>query len=64
MRQSVMLRRVLRRPASSRPDERHRVCIVRQSDIYEHVRREAEALSGAGFDVEVILMRGDRRPAR
>jgi glycosyltransferase involved in cell wall biosynthesis len=26
------------------------------------VQREAEALSGAGFDVEVILMRGDHRP--
>lgn len=43
-------------------DERRRVCILRQSDIYEHVQREAEALSDAGFDVEVILMRDDRRP--
>jgi glycosyltransferase involved in cell wall biosynthesis len=45
--------------------KRRRACIVRQSDIYEHmVQREAEALSEAGFDVEVILMRGDRRPRR
>jgi glycosyltransferase involved in cell wall biosynthesis len=50
----------LRRPAS---DARRRVCILRQSDIYEHmVKREAEALSDAGFDVEVILMQGDGRP--
>ena len=61
MKRSVMPWRGLRRPLSSRPDERRRVCIVRQSDIYEHVVREAEALSDAGFDVEVILMRGDRR---
>jgi glycosyltransferase involved in cell wall biosynthesis len=55
---SAMPRRV-RRPAS---DERRRVCIVRQSDIYEHmVKREAEALTDAGFEVEVILMRGDLR---
>ncbi|HAL27276.1 MAG TPA: hypothetical protein DCP25_11145 [Chloroflexi bacterium] len=36
-----------------------RVCIVRQSDYYElQVQREAEALADAGFDVEVIFMRG------
>jgi glycosyltransferase involved in cell wall biosynthesis len=43
---------------------RRRVCLVRQSDLYEPVRREAEALSDAGFDVEVILMRSDQRPRR
>ncbi len=44
-------------------DGRRRACILRQTDIYEStVRREAEALSGAGFDVEVILMEGDGRP--
>ncbi len=36
---------------------RGRVAIVRQTDHYElPVRREAEALQEAGFDVEVILM--------
>jgi glycosyltransferase involved in cell wall biosynthesis len=39
------------------------VVIVRQSDLYEMpLRREAEALVAAGFDVEVICMRGDGRP--
>lgn len=47
-----------------RPDRPDRVCLVRQSDLYEPVRREAEALSGAGFEVEVILMRSDQRPRR
>jgi len=38
---------------------RRRACIVRQNDWYEPmVRREAEALAGAGFDVDVICMRG------
>lgn len=47
------------------PEARLRVCILRQSDLYEPmVQREAEALSGAGFDVEVILMQGDDRPSR
>jgi glycosyltransferase involved in cell wall biosynthesis len=54
------------RKAQARPvgaGRRRRACIVRQSDIYEYmVQREAEALSAAGFDVEVILMRGDSRP--
>jgi glycosyltransferase involved in cell wall biosynthesis len=36
--------------------------IVRQTDLYEMpLRREAEALAAAGFDVEVICMRGEGR---
>lgn len=36
-----------------------RACILRQTTHYEPpIRREAEALVGAGFDVDVILMRG------
>jgi glycosyltransferase involved in cell wall biosynthesis len=47
----------------ARPRARPRVCILRQSDQYEPmVQREAEALSGAGFDVDVICMRGAGRP--
>jgi glycosyltransferase involved in cell wall biosynthesis len=39
--------------------ERPRVCIVRQNDNYdESVQREADALTRAGFDVEVLCMRG------
>ena len=35
----------------------HRVCIVRQRDVYEpQIRRVAEALVGAGYDVDVLLM--------
>ena len=49
-----------RRPEAA--DKRRRVCLVRQSDLYEPVRREAEALCDAGFNVEVILMRSDQRP--
>jgi glycosyltransferase involved in cell wall biosynthesis len=42
-----------------------RVCIVRQTDMYEPpVQREAEALAGAGFDVEVLCMRHPERPRR
>jgi glycosyltransferase involved in cell wall biosynthesis len=41
----------------------HRVCIVRQRDVYEpQIRRVAEALAGAGYDVEVLLMRHRDRP--
>jgi glycosyltransferase involved in cell wall biosynthesis len=41
----------------------HRVCIVRQRDVYEpQIRRVAEALRGAGYDVEVLLMRHRDRP--
>lgn len=44
---------------------RPRVCIVRHTDYYEMpIRREAEALLAAGFDVEVLLMRGPDTPLR
>jgi len=40
-----------------------RACILRQNDWYDQqVRREAEALAGAGFDVEVVLMRAADTP--
>ncbi len=52
----------------SRPSEgpgRRRVAIIRQNYIYEPmVQREAEALARAGYDVEVMCMRGDGRPDR
>lgn len=42
-----------------------RVCIVRQSDLYEiPVKREAEALAAAGYEVEVLCMRNPERPRR
>ena len=42
---------------------RPRVCIVRQRDVYEpQVQRVAEALVGAGYDVEVLCMRHPDRP--
>jgi glycosyltransferase involved in cell wall biosynthesis len=42
-----------------------RALIVRQTDLYEvPVRRQAEALVGAGFDVEVLCMRHPGRPRR
>ena len=45
--------------------KRPRVCIVRQTDMYEPpVQRAAEALAGVGFDVEVICMRHPERPRR
>jgi len=45
------------------PVPRHRVCIVRQRDVYEpQIRRVAEALVGAGYDVDVLLMRRRDRP--
>jgi glycosyltransferase involved in cell wall biosynthesis len=45
--------------------QRPRVCILRQTDMYEPpVQRAAEALAGAGFDVEVICMRHPERPRR
>jgi glycosyltransferase involved in cell wall biosynthesis len=48
-----------------REQARQRVCIVRQTDMYEPaVQREAEALVQAGFDVEVICMRHPERARR
>ena len=50
---------------SLRESSRPRVCIVRQTDWYEPpIRREAEALRDAGFDVEVLCMQDDRGPRR
>jgi glycosyltransferase involved in cell wall biosynthesis len=44
---------------------RGRVCILRQTDMYEPpVQRAAEALVTAGLDVEVICMRHPERPRR
>jgi glycosyltransferase involved in cell wall biosynthesis len=49
----------------TRNGQRPRVCIVRQTHYYElPVRREAEALVGAGYDVELIHMRGPDTPRR
>jgi len=48
-----------------RTRERQRVCIVRQQDVYEvGLRREAEALVDAGYEVEVICMAHPERPRR
>jgi glycosyltransferase involved in cell wall biosynthesis len=48
-----------------RRSARPRVAIIRQNYIYEPmVQREAEALAGAGFDVEVMCMRDASRPPR
>jgi len=63
------MRRALRTFGRSEPRGRRaarpRVCIVRQLDHYElPIRREAEALAAAGFDVEVILMRRPGARAR
>jgi glycosyltransferase involved in cell wall biosynthesis len=46
------------------PKGRSRACILRQNDDYQSVRREAEALADAGFDVDVICMRGNGSPRR
>ncbi len=47
------------------PDRRPRACLVRQTDLYETpLRREAEALTEAGFAVEVLLMRHADRARR
>jgi glycosyltransferase involved in cell wall biosynthesis len=49
---------------SSGSAARPRACILRQNDDYTAVRREAEALANAGFDVDVICMRNPARPRR
>ena len=42
-----------------------RACILRQNEYYEPMlQREAEALAGAGFDVEVLCMRSAGAPRR
>ena len=44
---------------------RRRAGILRQNSYYDPmVQREAEALAGAGFDVEVLCMRATDRPRR
>jgi glycosyltransferase involved in cell wall biosynthesis len=49
----------------SRRPRRPRACIVRQSDLYEpQIQREADALTAAGFDVEVLCMTSPDRPRR
>jgi len=51
--------------AFSRRPKPPRVLIVRQTDLYElPVRRQAEALTGAGYQVEVLIMRRPTRPRR
>ena len=43
---------------------RGRVCLVRQRDYYElSLRREAEALRDAGFDVDIVCLREPGSPA-
>ncbi|UOY00203.1 glycosyltransferase [Blastococcus sp. PRF04-17] len=43
---------------------RGRVCLVRQRDYYElSLRREAEALRDAGFDVDIVCLREPGTPA-
>src|SRR5271157_2263344 len=57
-------RRRLRAFARRRPAA-PRVLIVRQTDLYEMpVRRQAEALTGAGYEVEVLCMPRAGRPRR
>jgi len=42
-----------------------RIAILRQNDVYEPmVQREAEALTAAGYEVEVFCMQGHGRPRR
>lgn len=56
-----MVSHPLSSPIRSRGRGRGRACILRQNDWYEPmVRREAEALSGAGFEVDVLCMRGPK----
>jgi glycosyltransferase involved in cell wall biosynthesis len=48
-----------------KPPARRRVCILRQGNWYgPEIRREAEALVSAGFDVEVVIMRPADTPRR
>lgn len=48
-----------------RSQPRRRACIVRQNDIYDgEIQREAEALAGAGFDVEVLCQSMGGLPGR
>ena len=54
-------RRLRLRSASDAAD---RICLVRQRDYYElSLRREAEALRDAGFDVDIVCLREPGGPA-
>ena len=57
----------LRRASDRTSDQgrgRGRVCLVRQRDYYElSLRREAEALRDAGFDVDIVCLREPGSPA-
>ncbi len=62
------LSQAIRRWAGSRSAPRttstERICLVRQRDYYElSLRREAEALRDAGFDVDIVCLREPGGPA-
>ena len=58
-------RRTGRAGTGERGAPRRRVCLVRQRDYYElSLRREAEALRDAGYDVDVVCLREPGGPAR
>jgi glycosyltransferase involved in cell wall biosynthesis len=58
-------RRRTKQPRAGRPGARGRACILRQHGWDEPtVQRDAEALVGAGFNVDVICMRDPGRPRR
>ena len=55
----------MERSQEMRSSGRRRAAILRQGNWYgPEIRREAEALAGAGFDVEMFLMRADDAPRR
>jgi glycosyltransferase involved in cell wall biosynthesis len=57
----------MERSQEMKPPARRRACILRQDIQYDYmmdVRREAEALADAGFDVEVVCMRTADGPRR
>ena len=52
-------------PGASSRDRRVPVCIVRHNYYPDtHVRRDAEALAQAGYDVSVVALRRPNQPAR
>jgi glycosyltransferase involved in cell wall biosynthesis len=60
----VPLRRAIRRRAGDRSAPVERICLVRQRDYYElSLRREAETLRDAGFDVHIVCLREPGGPA-
>jgi glycosyltransferase involved in cell wall biosynthesis len=55
----------MERSEEMRSPARRRAALLRQGNWYgPEIRREAEALAGAGFDVEMFLMRADDAPRR